>query len=48
VFRAQGDPVIVRRLVAAGADPDRENLSGMTPRALAQRMEIVDCLPASE
>lgn len=42
VFSAQGSPVIVRRLVAAGADPDRENLSGICPRALAERMGVSD------
>ncbi|WP_088286154.1 ankyrin repeat domain-containing protein [Kineosporia sp. A_224] len=42
VFSAQGSPVIVRRLVAVGADPDRENLSGVSPRALAERMGMSD------
>lgn len=35
VFNAKGDPRIVRTLVKAGADPDRENLSGSSPRKLA-------------
>lgn len=35
VFNAQEDARVIRRLVMAGADPDRENASGKTPRELA-------------
>jgi ankyrin repeat protein len=36
VFNAAGDPTIVRRLVAAGADPDLANNSGQSPRGLTE------------
>jgi uncharacterized protein len=42
VFSAHGSPVIARWLVAGGADPDRENFSGVCPRALAERMGVSD------
>ena len=32
VFNANGDPRVVRRLVLAGADPDKANAAGQTPR----------------
>jgi ankyrin repeat protein len=35
VFSANGDPAVVLRLVAAGADPDLANESGQSPRGLA-------------
>jgi hypothetical protein len=34
VFNAKGDPQIVRRLVQAGADPEKHNNAGRTPRQL--------------
>jgi uncharacterized protein len=42
VFNANGDPGIVRLLVGAGADPDRENLSGTSPRQLASTIGNYD------
>lgn len=42
VFNANGDPSIVRRLVAAGADPDKPNASGRTPRELASTIANCD------
>jgi len=42
VFNANGDPTIVRRLVAAGADPDKPNASGRTPRELADTIANYD------
>lgn len=42
VFNSAGDPVIVRRLVAAGADPDLANKSGQSPRGLARMIGNYD------
>jgi ankyrin repeat protein len=42
VFNAAGDPAIVRRLVAAGADPDLANKSGQSPRGLADMIGNYD------
>lgn len=42
VFNANGDPSIVRRLVAAGADPDKQNASGRTPRELVDTIANYD------
>ena len=42
VFNANADPCIVRRLVAAGADPDKPNASGRTPRELADAIASYD------
>jgi uncharacterized protein len=50
VFSSAGDPAAVRLLLAAGADPDRTNTSGVSPRALAERMAgpaVGDCFPAA-
>jgi uncharacterized protein len=42
VSNAKGDPRIVHRLVRAGADPDKENASGRTPRQLASMIANYD------
>lgn len=42
VFNAKGDPGIVRRLVEAGADPDKENFSDERPRKLASMIANYD------
>ena len=42
VFNAHGDARVVRRLVLAGADPDKANASGKTPRELATTIANYD------
>lgn len=42
VFNANGDPLLVRLLVRAGADPDLENASSRTPRQLASTIANYD------
>lgn len=42
VFNAGGDPTLVHRLVAAGADPDRQNAHGVSPRQLAETIGSED------
>jgi hypothetical protein len=35
VFNYRGDPATLRVLLAAGADPERQNAKGVSPRGLA-------------
>ena len=42
VMNTKGDPRIVRMLVEAGADPDKANASGRTPRQLADMIANYD------
>ncbi|GAB1641434.1 ankyrin repeat domain-containing protein [Krasilnikovia sp. MM14-A1259] len=42
VFCYRGDPATLNRLAAAGADPDRVNAHGVSPRALAARIANTD------
>lgn len=42
VFNAGGEPALVHRLVDAGADPDRQNEHGVSPRKLAETIGSVD------
>ena len=42
VFNANGDARVVRRLVLAGADPDKANAAGKTPRELAATISNYD------
>ena len=42
VFNANGNARVVRRLVLAGADPDKANASSKTPRELATTIANYD------
>lgn len=42
VFNGRGDARVVRRLVLAGANPDKANASGKTPRELANTIANYD------
>ena len=42
VFNANRDPRVVRRLVLAGADPDKANAAGKTPRDLVEMIANYD------
>lgn len=51
VFCSHGDGAAIRLLLEAGADPDRDNLHGVSPRALAGRIATggaADHLPAAD
>ncbi|MEU2554507.1 ankyrin repeat domain-containing protein [Streptomyces sp. NPDC013313] len=42
VFCSRGEGGTIRLLLQAGADPDRDNVHGMSPRALALRIANYD------
>ncbi|NYF55778.1 ankyrin repeat domain-containing protein [Micromonospora purpureochromogenes] len=42
VFNHRTEPAALRTLLAAGADPDRDNVHGVSPRALAERIANTD------
>ncbi|POX63506.1 ankyrin repeat domain-containing protein [Streptomyces sp. Ru62] len=42
VFCSRGEGGTIRRLLEAGADPDRDNVHGLSPRALAGRIANYD------
>jgi uncharacterized protein len=42
VFNYQGDLATLRGLLEAGADPDRENVHGVSPRGLADKIANYD------
>ncbi|SCF44668.1 Ankyrin repeat-containing protein [Micromonospora purpureochromogenes] len=42
VFSHRTEPATLRTLLAAGADPDRGNVHGVSPRALAGRIANTD------
>ena len=42
VFNARGQSRIVRTMVSAGADPDQQNFSGISPRQLASTIGNYD------
>ncbi|MCX4427602.1 ankyrin repeat domain-containing protein [Streptomyces mirabilis] len=51
VFCSQGEGATIRLLLEAGADPDRDNGHGMSPRVLAGRIANYDVtahLPAGD
>jgi uncharacterized protein len=45
VFTAHGDISTSATLVAAGADPDTVNSTGVSPRQLAERMGLANLVP---
>ncbi|MGW5880740.1 ankyrin repeat domain-containing protein [Streptomyces koyangensis] len=51
VFCSQGEGAVIRLLLEAGADPDRVNAHGVSPRALARRIanyEVAAHLPGGD
>jgi hypothetical protein len=42
VFNSRGEAATLRVLLAAGADPDRENAHGVSPRGLANKIANYD------
>lgn len=51
VFCSQGEGVTIQLLLEAGADPDRDNGHGVSPRALAGRIasyDVASLLPAGD
>ncbi|WP_406416519.1 ankyrin repeat domain-containing protein [Streptomyces sp. NBC_00873] len=42
VFNSRGEAATLRILLAAGADPDRENTHGVSPRGLANKIANYD------
>jgi len=45
VFTAHGDVTTSATLLAAGADPDAPNSTGVSPRRLAERMGLAGLIP---
>ncbi|MER8018243.1 ankyrin repeat domain-containing protein [Streptomyces griseoluteus] len=51
VFCSRGEGGTIRLLLEAGADPDRDNVHGLSPRTLARRIanyDVVVHLPAGD
>jgi ankyrin repeat protein len=51
VFCSRGEGETIRHLLEAGADPDRDNVHGLSPRALAGRIanhDVAVHLPAAD
>jgi uncharacterized protein len=42
VFNKSGDPALIQMLLDAGADPDRLNAAGNSPRGLAAKLRDLD------
>lgn len=44
VLASRGNPMLVKRLITAGADPSKQNLHGVSPKSLAKECGLDDIL----